>query len=266
MRKIARESTPGREHRDLKGAELTKELGEELDGKKFLFVLDDVWNDNWSKWLDLEGSLMNGAKGSKILVTTRHLSVAKTMTPTCHELRGLPEDPSLDLLMRMARKQEYEWKTQNLEEIAKEILKKCGGVPLAIGRLGYCWGWEGRRSRRRSSRIKEEVEEEDDSLLMLPVFSDKVEVYPSGCPTFSYMHGQELHLRKTSTRIIKQFLRNVTIRHASASSSSSSSSRMMVTLISPSSISLLALTCLTISEVEDSEHLLVELLKSLPSL
>ncbi|XP_031372810.1 putative disease resistance protein RGA4 [Punica granatum] len=135
MRKIVRESTPGKE--DLKGAELAKKLGEELDGKKFLLVLDDVWNDNRSKWLDLEGSLMNGAKGSKILVTTRHLSVAKAMTPTtCHELRGLPEDQSLDLLMRMAGKQEYEWKTHNLEEIAKEILKKCAGVPLAIRTIG----------------------------------------------------------------------------------------------------------------------------------
>ncbi|XP_031381555.1 putative disease resistance protein RGA3 [Punica granatum] len=119
--------------------EIVRKIGrEELDGKKFLLVLDDVWNDNRSKWLDLEGSLMNGAKGSKILVTTRHRSVVKTMTPTtCHELRGgLPEDQSLDLLMRMAGKQEYEWKTQNLEEIAKEILKKCGGVPLAIRTIG----------------------------------------------------------------------------------------------------------------------------------
>ncbi|XP_031372809.1 putative disease resistance protein RGA4 isoform X2 [Punica granatum] len=137
MRKIVRESTPGREHRDLKGAELTKKLGEELDGKKFLLVLDDVWNENRSTWLELEGFLMNGAKGSKILVTTRHLKVVKTMTPpTYYELRGLPEDQSLDLLMRMAGKQEYEWKTQNLEEIAKEILKKCGGVPLAIRTIG----------------------------------------------------------------------------------------------------------------------------------
>ncbi|OWM80311.1 hypothetical protein CDL15_Pgr019591 [Punica granatum] len=46
---------------------------------------------------------------------------------------------------------------------------------------------------------------------------------------------------------------------------SASSSRMMARLISPSSISLLAPTGLTISEVEDLEHL-PELLQSLPSL
>ncbi|PKI33809.1 hypothetical protein CRG98_045800 [Punica granatum] len=137
-------------------------------------------------------------------------------------------------------------------------------------------GWERRRRSRSSSRIEqeeeaiqEEVEVDDDSLLMLPFFSDNVKVTTSGCPTFSYMHGQELHLKKTSTRIIKELVRNVTTRHASASSSSSStssSSRMMATLISISSISLLALTGLTISEVEDLEHLPVELLQSLPSL
>ncbi|OWM86619.1 hypothetical protein CDL15_Pgr015654 [Punica granatum] len=118
--------------------EIMRKIGrEELDGKKFLLVLDDVWNENRSKWLELEEFLMNGAKGSKILVTTRHLKVVKTMTPpTYHELRGLPEDQSLALLMRMAGKQEHEWKTHNLEEIAKEILKKCAGVPLAIKTIG----------------------------------------------------------------------------------------------------------------------------------
>ncbi|XP_031372145.1 putative disease resistance protein RGA4 isoform X1 [Punica granatum] len=137
MRKIVRESTLGKEHRDLKGAELIRKVREELDGKKFLLVLDDVWNENRSKWLELEGFLMNGAKGSKILVTTRHLRVAKTMKPPpYYELRGLLEDQSLALLMRMAGKQEHEWKTQNLEEIAKEILKKCAGVPLAIKTIG----------------------------------------------------------------------------------------------------------------------------------
>ncbi|PKI47113.1 hypothetical protein CRG98_032526 [Punica granatum] len=137
MRKIVRESTLGKEHRDLKGAELIRKVREELDGKKFLLALDDVWNENRSKWLELEGFLMNGAKGSKILVTTRHLRVAKTMKPPpYYELRGLLEDQSLALLMRMAGKQEHEWKTQNLEEIAKEILKKCAGVPLAIKTIG----------------------------------------------------------------------------------------------------------------------------------
>ncbi|XP_031371915.1 putative disease resistance protein RGA4 isoform X2 [Punica granatum] len=130
VRKIVGESTLGKD-------ELTKKLGEKLDGKKFLLVLDDLWNENRSKWLELEEFLMNGAKGSKILVTTRHLKVVKTMTPPkCHELKGLPEDQSLALLMRMAGKQEYEWKSQNLEEIAKEILKKCVGVPLAIKTIG----------------------------------------------------------------------------------------------------------------------------------
>ncbi|OWM86860.1 hypothetical protein CDL15_Pgr015896 [Punica granatum] len=137
LRKILRDCTPNREliaNLDMK--ELRERMGKELGGKKFLLVLDDVWNDNRSKWLELQGFLMNGAKGSKILVTTRSRRVAKTMAPTFHELSGLSDNDSLSLLMRMAMKQEHEWKNQNLEMIAKEILKKCAGVPLAIKTIG----------------------------------------------------------------------------------------------------------------------------------
>ncbi|XP_031383557.1 putative disease resistance protein RGA4 [Punica granatum] len=99
-------------------------------------------------------------------------------------------------------------------------------------------GWERSRSSSRIEQEEEATEEDDDdSLLMLPVFSDKVKVTRLRCRRFSYMQGQELP----------------------------SSSRMMARLISPSSISLLAPTGLTISEVEDLEHL-PELLQSLPSL
>ncbi|PKI34593.1 hypothetical protein CRG98_044987 [Punica granatum] len=135
--KVLRECTPNREltaNPNMK--KLGETLGEELGGKKFLLVLDDVWNEDRSKWLELQGFLMNGAKGSKILVTTRTHRVAKTMALTYHELRGLSENESLSLLMRMAMKQEHEWKNQNLEMIAKEILKKCAGVPLAIKTIG----------------------------------------------------------------------------------------------------------------------------------
>ncbi|OWM80086.1 hypothetical protein CDL15_Pgr010064 [Punica granatum] len=133
LRKIVRGCTPNKEGiANLDMNELLEKLKKWIDGKKFLLVLDDVWKDNRSKWLELREFLMSGAKGSKILVTTRYPRVAETMTREFHELSGLPEDEALSLLMLMAMKKEREWKNQNLEKIAREIVKKCARVPLAI--------------------------------------------------------------------------------------------------------------------------------------
>ncbi|KAK4748681.1 hypothetical protein SAY87_015267 [Trapa incisa] len=111
---------------------LHDKLRVELGEKKLLLVLDDAWNEDRSKWLTLQNHLPYGAKGSKMLVTTRSFRVANTMAKASHKLSGLGEEESLTLLMRMAGKEEHEWKNHNLENIAKGILKKCGGVPLAI--------------------------------------------------------------------------------------------------------------------------------------
>ncbi|KAM1604526.1 hypothetical protein ACFX15_030627 [Malus domestica] len=57
--------------------ELQNDLRRNVDGKKYLIVLDDVWNENREKWLSLKYLLMGGGKGSRILITTRSETVAK---------------------------------------------------------------------------------------------------------------------------------------------------------------------------------------------
>ncbi|OWM90048.1 hypothetical protein CDL15_Pgr026961 [Punica granatum] len=87
--------------------------------------------------MELHGLLMDGAKGSKILVTTRAQNVAKaTDAQYCFQLNGLPEAESLSLLMQITSKKEHEWKNQALEAIGKEIVNKCAKVPLAIMTVG----------------------------------------------------------------------------------------------------------------------------------
>ena len=74
-----------------------------LNGKPFLIVLDDVWNEDHSEWNDLKVLLIEGAKGSKIIVTTRSHKVASVMTlGSIHELKGLPEQDSLCLFLKWA--------------------------------------------------------------------------------------------------------------------------------------------------------------------
>ncbi|GLT54736.1 hypothetical protein SLA2020_279110 [Shorea laevis] len=56
---------------------LQSELRAKIDGKRYLLVLDDVWNENPSTWSDLEKLLVGGLRGSKVLITTRSEKVAK---------------------------------------------------------------------------------------------------------------------------------------------------------------------------------------------
>ncbi|CAA3004694.1 disease resistance RPP13 1, partial [Olea europaea subsp. europaea] len=48
-----------------------------LSNKKFLVVLDDIWNDDYGKWDILRRPFLAGKPGSTIIITTRQESVAK---------------------------------------------------------------------------------------------------------------------------------------------------------------------------------------------
>lgn len=72
--------------------QLHGKLRKALKDKKFLLVLDDVWIDDRVKWSEFRDVLIDGAKlGSKILVTTRNISVASVMgtVRTYINLKGL---------------------------------------------------------------------------------------------------------------------------------------------------------------------------------
>ncbi|KAF7147534.1 hypothetical protein RHSIM_Rhsim03G0042500 [Rhododendron simsii] len=106
---------------------------------KFLLFLDDVWNDDRVEWKKLEDLLITQARGSRIIVTTRSKMVASiviTSTVEPYELRGLSNNECLDILVKWAFKEGDESKHPNLVNIGKDIVEKCGGVPLAARTLG----------------------------------------------------------------------------------------------------------------------------------
>ncbi|KAG8373777.1 hypothetical protein BUALT_Bualt11G0060400 [Buddleja alternifolia] len=113
---------------------LQRLLQERLRGRKFLLVLDDVWNENHRLWDGLKEVLRCGSKGSMLMVTTRIEKVASMMaTITPHNIACLSEDDSWSLFKQRALTTR---KDDNLVAIGKVIAKKCGGVPLAINALG----------------------------------------------------------------------------------------------------------------------------------
>uniref|UniRef100_A0A7N2LCW5 Disease resistance protein RGA3 n=1 Tax=Quercus lobata TaxID=97700 RepID=A0A7N2LCW5_QUELO len=112
---------------------LQTQLREELDGKKYLIVLDDLWNEESNKWLLLRNLLMGGAKGSRIIVTTRSENVARIIGATSwHALRGLPEEKAWSLFVKMAFENGQLPKNEAFVSLGRDIMGKCGGVPLAI--------------------------------------------------------------------------------------------------------------------------------------
>ncbi|KAL0006123.1 hypothetical protein SO802_013684 [Lithocarpus litseifolius] len=122
---------------DLDEEQLQKELRNNLDGQKFFLVLDDVWNEDRGKWIELRNLLMGGANGSKILVTTRSPTIASMMgTVSPYNLEGLLHEECLSLFIKWAFNEGKERQHTNLVEIGDAIVKKCKGVPLAVKSLG----------------------------------------------------------------------------------------------------------------------------------
>ncbi|KAI6693657.1 hypothetical protein NL676_021367 [Syzygium grande] len=118
--------------------QLQRLLRKVLDGKKYLLVLDDLWNEDHQRWLELRSLLMSGSWGSKILVTTRNRAVvqATDARSAIHVLHGLSGDKSWDLFKIMAFRDGEESVDPRLKEIGRDIVNKCAGVPLAIRIIG----------------------------------------------------------------------------------------------------------------------------------
>ncbi|XP_017979685.1 PREDICTED: putative disease resistance protein RGA4 [Theobroma cacao] len=111
-------------------------LQEKLKGKKYLLVLDDVWNENNLEWDKFSQYLVFGASGSKILVTTRNKTVSSTMgVHDPYLLKGLNEDQSWALFNRVAF-QGQDQIDSDLRVIGEDVARKCKGVPLALKCLG----------------------------------------------------------------------------------------------------------------------------------
>jgi hypothetical protein len=117
--------------------DLQQRLQQKLTGKKFLLVLDDVWDDYDDRWNKLKEVLRSGAKGSAVIVTTRNEMVTRRMAATFVQPMGrLSEEDSWHLFQRLAFGMKRTEERAQLEAIGVSIVKKCGGVPLAIKALG----------------------------------------------------------------------------------------------------------------------------------
>ncbi|KAK2631126.1 hypothetical protein EUGRSUZ_L03363 [Eucalyptus grandis] len=157
--------------------QLQRLLGETLDKKKYLLVLDDMWNEDRLKWLALGDWLKGGKWGSKILVTTRSHTVAKVTNENSaiYNLKGLTTDESWDLFREVAFGERQASVDQRLEEMGRDIVRKCAGVPLAIRTIGsLLYGKkEDQWNRYRVKKLPEisEIDEVDNGIMQVLKFS-----------------------------------------------------------------------------------------------
>uniref|UniRef100_J3MQC6 AAA+ ATPase domain-containing protein n=1 Tax=Oryza brachyantha TaxID=4533 RepID=J3MQC6_ORYBR len=105
--------------------ELILELKEFIKGKRFLIVIDDVWEK--SSWELLEKVLQYNECGSRVIVTTRNSKVA-TIASDVYNMKPLSHENSKELLYTRIAGGEG----SSSAEACDKILKKCAGVPLAI--------------------------------------------------------------------------------------------------------------------------------------
>ncbi|XP_058722157.1 disease resistance protein RPM1-like [Vicia villosa] len=106
-----------------------------LESKRYLVFFDDVWKENFSD--EIEHALISNNKGSRIIVTTRMMHVAeyfkKSFPVHVHKLQPFPPNKAWELFCNKAFRGKC---PADLEDVSKEIVQKCGGLPLAIVAVG----------------------------------------------------------------------------------------------------------------------------------
>ncbi|KAL1561265.1 putative late blight resistance protein R1B-16 [Salvia divinorum] len=118
------------EHTD----ELKVMLHKNLYGRKYLIVLDDIWNTKF--WDEMRMYFPDNNNGSRIVITTRESDVANyaDSSRSQHQVQLLSESESWNLLHQLVFGEEE--CPPVLQEIGRKIAKDCRGLPLAISVMG----------------------------------------------------------------------------------------------------------------------------------
>ncbi|RLN34997.1 putative disease resistance protein RGA3 [Panicum miliaceum] len=120
-------------------SKLVQTLTNTLSASKFLLVMDDVWGDSaWNNVLTVP--IKNACRkqpGSRVLVTTRFDDLAWKMRASLHQHRVSPldEEDAWSLLKKQLPHDQVVG-TDHLKDIGMKIIRKCGGLPLAVKVMG----------------------------------------------------------------------------------------------------------------------------------
>ncbi|ERN05730.1 hypothetical protein AMTR_s00006p00245940 [Amborella trichopoda] len=114
--------------------ELTKVLSKYLQTRKYLVVLDDIWEHN--PWESVRDALPDSNNGSRVLITSRNTDPVNSMGSNLLFLQLLPMDESWELFCRKAFVKDNGRCPEHLINISRAIVKRCDGLPLALVIVG----------------------------------------------------------------------------------------------------------------------------------
>ncbi|KAL6654632.1 hypothetical protein ACP70R_008097 [Stipagrostis hirtigluma subsp. patula] len=111
-------------------SELRRRLATSLENKSFFLVLDDVWHHE--VWTNILRTPLDAAATGIVLLTTRNETVARVIgVEDVHRVELMPADTGWQLLWKSMNISE-ETQIHNLRDTGMEIVRMCGGLPLAI--------------------------------------------------------------------------------------------------------------------------------------
>ncbi|CAO2189582.1 unnamed protein product [Urochloa humidicola] len=112
--------------------QLIDELRKHLREKRYLIVIDDIWDAK--PWESIKLALVNTNCESRVITTTRSTAVASCLSSldgNVYQMKCLSFEDSKRLLLKRAFGSEN-FSCTHLGSVPDEILRKCDGLPLAI--------------------------------------------------------------------------------------------------------------------------------------
>ncbi|KAF8728739.1 hypothetical protein HU200_018016 [Digitaria exilis] len=100
------------------------------DKKRYLIVIDDIWDTQW--WETIRLALDQNCCGSRIITATRNLDVAKKAGNNVYHLDPLSDENSKKLFCTRIFGLEGTCPQNQPFDVPNKILQKCNGIPLAI--------------------------------------------------------------------------------------------------------------------------------------
>nr|XP_017233048.1 PREDICTED: probable disease resistance protein At1g58602 [Daucus carota subsp. sativus] len=125
---------------DMDTDELVEYMLQIQERKKCLIVLDDIWSTD--AWDSLKAAFTSEKSVSKLMLTSRNVKVAEHVNPEgfIHQPECLSAEQSWELLKLKALRTgdclDNTRDVERMEEIGREMVEYCAGLPLAIIILG----------------------------------------------------------------------------------------------------------------------------------
>ncbi|KAF7033036.1 hypothetical protein CFC21_044161 [Triticum aestivum] len=111
---------------------LIDELIEFLNNKRYLIVIDDIWDKR--VWEIIKCAFFKKSFGSRLITTTRIVSVSEACCSSSDDIYRM-KALSIDLSRKLFYKRVFSHEQgcpHEFVQVSEDILKKCGGIPLAI--------------------------------------------------------------------------------------------------------------------------------------